>query len=125
MIPRSPQDQFTVTWWEVDGTRVVRWDATYYKYMLWSDYSPDSPGGTNLFDDWMLEENGRPACRLPGWENMQEMLDDESRNIYETELEALTALRSRLMKRKKSLEDQLEREVERLNENRKRIQEIP
>jgi hypothetical protein len=55
---------------------------------------------------------------------MRKMLDDESRHIYETELEALAALRGRLLGRKMSLERQLEREIEKLNENEKRIQEL-
>lgn len=117
-----PQNLYTVSWWEMDGHRVARWDATYYKDMPWARYAPDDPGGADIRDTWMLRENGRPRCRVHGWARLQEMLDDDSAGVYETELDALTASRVVLMRRKTEIEDELERVLGLLQANKERIQ---
>jgi hypothetical protein len=102
-IPEKPVDGFTLKYWALSWSEVWCYirelKAVYYVNTPWIIYSPNSGGGTDLIDDWMISEksdkgNWNGIGRNCGWVNINRT-PEYALNYFPTKEEAIVEAEKR------------------------------
>jgi hypothetical protein len=102
-IPEKPVDGFTIRYWHLSFSDVWCYirekKATYHANTPWANYSPNSGGGADLVDDWMVSEkseNGHwsDTGRWCGWDKVG-WTKEHMTNCFATREEAIAEAKIR------------------------------
>jgi hypothetical protein len=106
ILPEASVDGFEVIWYKVDPDWtdrkyyiITKMRAVYHANTPWSDFSPNSKGGADLEDCWMIysDENNYPDGRTLEWNGISHYSWTNSfASIEEAKLKAIGYCTDRL-----------------------------